>query len=51
MENFNPIPPAHKPLHHHVLEGLEHIIDEFGMYMAMGGLLIMGIALLTAGHL
>ena len=36
-----------KPLHRHALEGLEHIVDRFGMYMAIGAMLIMAVALMT----
>jgi hypothetical protein len=31
-----------------VLEGLEHNVDRFGMYMAIGIMLVMAAALLTA---
>ena len=47
MVASTPHPPSHKPLHHHVLEGLEHIVDRFGMYMAIGAMLVMAIALMT----
>ena len=45
----NPAQPSPKPLHHHVLEGLEHIVDRFGMYMAIGAMLIIGATLFTVG--
>jgi hypothetical protein len=49
MVASNPQLPANKPLHHHVLESLEHIIDRFGMYMAIGAIMMMVGALITVG--
>jgi hypothetical protein len=49
MAISNSLPAPHKPLHHHLLEGLEHIVDRFGMYMAIGAILIMAAALITVG--
>jgi hypothetical protein len=49
MATSTPHQPSPKPLHRHVLEGLEHVVDRFGMYMAIGAMLIIGVALFTAG--
>jgi hypothetical protein len=49
MATPTPLLPSHKPLHHHVLEALENTIDRFGMYMAIGAMLIMVMALFTVG--
>lgn len=47
MVASTPHPPSHKPLHRHMVEGLEHVVDRFGMYMALGVMLIMAAALIT----
>jgi len=46
MAATNPVPPPHKPLHHHVLEAVEQGIDTFGMALSLGAIAIMALALI-----